>query len=89
MTLNDENAIKILEQIIKLNRFDNNIKELFGKSDTDSVLDFVISDLFEVFLFLSNLQDFSDDVFDIVFDERITVGDSERTYKKLMKFKKE
>ncbi len=80
-------AIDLMKEIVRLNNFDNKIKDLFGLSGMDTVLEISTSNLYDTFLKLSGLDEWQDQVFSVLFYETNDVEKCEKIYKKLMKLK--
>lgn len=87
MTFNDEIAVDVMKEIVRLNNFDNKIKDLFGNSLSDTILELSTSNLYDVFLKLSGLGEWEDAVFSILFYETDSDADCRKVYTKLMKYK--
>lgn len=92
MNFQNCNEIGLLKEIIKLNKFDDNVKTIFGYQRDDSFLIIVTDNLFKVFMDMTelNLSDMEDVVFDMVFNSKINPendNDINKLYKKLMKLK--
>lgn len=89
MPLQDKMAINVMNEIIRLNDFDNKMTELFGYSNENSVLEFSATNLFEVFLFLSKLEEYPTQVMAELFYGKNEIDNCEQLYHKLLKLKEE